>query len=89
MLRFAEYQLRLLLCSPEAKGYHAGAAWMHWSCGCVGMQSGRKKYAVTPCDYHRPLLSQVAEDDERTFDFFDGDPVNAGFRRRLHNGEAV
>lgn len=87
MLRFAQYQIRLLLCSPAVRELRAGTVRMHWECGCSASECAAKKVLLQPCTFHAPLLSQIAEDDERSFDCVSGDSVYTGYRRRVRSGE--
>lgn len=65
-IRLAEYQLRLLLCTPSEKIKDR----LHWACGCSASACGRRKYAIAPCEMHAVLLREVREDDEPAYDSF-------------------
>lgn len=68
MLRLAEYQVRLLLCTPDRRSFHAGHMHLAWDCGCSALEWEKKKYAVEPCESHGYLLTQVTEGEERPYD---------------------
>lgn len=62
MLRLADYQIRLLLCTPARKTYcEDGRTRMGWRCGCTAMEVEPRMYAVWPCQAHDFLLMQVPE----------------------------
>jgi hypothetical protein len=65
-IRLAEFQVRLLLCTPAER---CGGE-MRWNCGCYAQETGIRKYQVEACEAHAGLLRQVREDDEPTYDSF-------------------
>lgn len=68
MMRLAEYQVRLLLCTPDRRSFLRGHEHLAWQCGCKALECGPKKYAVDPCESHDYLLMQVTEGEERPYD---------------------
>jgi hypothetical protein len=68
MMRLAEYQVRLLLCTPDQRSFRGGREHLAWHCGCLAVECGTKKYAVQPCESHGYLLMQVSEGEERPYD---------------------
>jgi hypothetical protein len=73
-LYLAEYQMRLLMCSPwrkkplAANEGDSSAARLLWRCGCSAVQCADHKYQITACDDHFALLREVREDEERYYD---------------------
>jgi hypothetical protein len=62
MLRLADFQVRLLLCTPTRKLYcDDGRARLAWRCGCTALEMEEKMFAVWPCRAHEFLLMQVPE----------------------------
>lgn len=68
MMRLAEYQVRLLLCTPDQRSFRNAREHLAWHCGCAALKCGPKKYAVEPCESHGYLLMQVTEGEERPYD---------------------
>ncbi len=77
VIYLAEFQVRLLLCTPVAREPE-----LRWECGCVAEEQPRRKYAVTPCPYHFPLLSNVREEDEPSYECR-SNPGEAGWSVRI------
>jgi hypothetical protein len=66
LVRLNEFQVRLLLCSPKV--YTEGR--MLWECGCVAFSHTGRKYDIATCAYHAPLLCEVHELDDATYEQF-------------------
>jgi|GEM_PF-6275796 len=72
-LYLAEYQMRLLLCTPWRKkaltaGGEEGAMRLLWRCGCSAVRCRDRKYEITACNDHLPLLREIREDDDRFYE---------------------
>jgi hypothetical protein len=72
-LYLAEYQMRLLLCRPWRKqplgpGGYSTEIRLLWRCGCSAVRCADHKYEVTACSDHLPLLREVREDEERSYE---------------------
>jgi hypothetical protein len=72
-LYLAEYQVRLLLCTPVRKkplaaAAGAGAVRLTWRCGCSAVPCADGKYQITACGEHFSLLRLVREGDDRFYD---------------------
>jgi hypothetical protein len=67
-IHLAEFQVRLLLCTPKV----AGHASMHWECGCRARRAGRRRYGVVPCPEHARLLAEIREVEEPMYDLISG-----------------
>lgn len=65
-IRLAQYQTRLLLGTPSGRQHHR----LLWKCGCIAREIAQRKLEVGPCCDHAPLLREVREDDEPTYDSF-------------------
>ncbi len=64
MISLSISQVRLLLSKPQRR-YSLGKniALVQWDCGCFAKR-GSKRFAVTPCRYHKPLLQLIPPKDD-------------------------